>query len=267
MKLQLIGTGSILTARMSASALVDDKLLIDTPNGSMKAMRRAGLDPCSVDFCLITHFHADHFFDIIFLLLEQGLQQTRDRDLVLIGPAGFADRVDQLFELSYPGSWDEMEDKVRPRYVEFDPADGGECSEGGYTIRALPMQHTVPALGYHITDPAGARLGYTGDTVRCPSVDELAADTSVLLLDTSFPTGRVGHMGLDDVEGVADQWPDLHLIATHRGDDVTHSARPNIIFPADGQTFDITAQGLRADARSMPKQRGDRKTSVLGVDL
>jgi ribonuclease BN (tRNA processing enzyme) len=267
-KLQLIGTGSILSARMSASALVDDALLIDTPNGTMKAMRRAGLDPCSVDICLITHFHADHFFDIIFLLLEQGLQQTRERDLVLIGPAGFADRVNQLFELSYPGSWNGIKDKVRPRYVEFDPAQGGECSEGGYTIHALPMEHSVPTLGYRITDSAGARLGYTGDTVRCPSVDRLAADSSVLALDTSFPKeGKVGHMGLNDVEELAAEWPDLDLIATHLGDDVTHSARPNIVFPADGQIFQVMAQGLGADARSMPKQRGGRETSVLGVDL
>ena len=268
MKLQFSGTGSILTSRMSASALVDDTLLIDTPNGSMKAMRRAGLDPCAVDTCLITHFHADHFFDIVFLLLEQGLQQTRDRDLVLIGPAGFADRVNQLFELSYPGSWNGIKDKVRPRYVEFDPAQGGECSEGGYTIRALPMEHAVPTLGYLITDPAGARLGYTGDTVRCPSVDALADTGSVLVLDTSFPKeGKVGHMGLNDVEAVAAQWPDLDLIATHLGEDVTHSERPNIVFPTDGQVFDVTADGLRSKTPSMPAQRGERKTSVLGLDL
>ncbi len=246
MKLQLIGTGSILTERTSASALVDDTLLIDAPNGSMKAMRRAGLDPLAIDTCLITHFHADHFFDIVFLLLEQGLQQTRDRDLVLIGPSGFSDRVDQLFELGYPGVWDGLRDKVRPRYVEFDPVEGGECSEGGYTVRALPMEHAVPTLGYLVTDRSGARLGYTGDTVRCPSVDRLAADSAVLVLDTSFPEeGRVGHMGLNDVEAVAAQRPDLDLIATHLGDDVTHAEQPNIVIPRDGQVFDVTAEGLR----------------------
>ncbi|MFW5417827.1 MBL fold metallo-hydrolase [Nocardiopsis sp. CNT-189] len=268
MKLQLVGTGSILTARMSASALIDDRLLIDAPNGSMKAMRRAGLDPCSVDLCLITHFHADHFFDIVFLLLEQGLQRPRERDLVLIGPTGFADRVDRLFDLGYPGVWEDIRGKVRPRYVEFDPGEGGVCSEGGYTVRALPMEHAVPALGYLIADGDGARLGYTGDTVRCPSVDELAADAPVLVLDASFPKqGRVGHMGLDDVEAVADQWPDLRLIPTHLGDDVTHSSRPNIVFPEDGQVFEVTDQGLRSGPREVPGQRGGRKGVVPGLGL
>ena len=264
MKLQFVGTGSILTARMSASALVDGRLLIDTPNGSMKAMRRAGLDPCAVDLCLITHFHADHFFDIVFLLLEQGLQQrARDRDLVLIGPSGFADRVDQLFELSYPGVWADLRDKVSPRYVEFGE-DGGDCAEGGYKIRALPMRHAVPTLGYLITDEAGARLGYTGDTVRCPSVDTLAAEVPVLVLDTSFLKGRVGHMGLDDVEAIADRWPDLRLLATHLGDEVTGSTRRNIVFPSDGESFDITANGLRPGKAATGRQR---ETSTLGLPL
>ncbi|TYK43129.1 MBL fold metallo-hydrolase [Actinomadura decatromicini] len=264
MKLQFVGTGSILTARMSASALIDGKVLIDAPNGSMKAMRRVGLDPSAVDICVITHFHADHFFDIVFLLLEQGLQHTRDRDLVLIGPEGFSGRVDQLFELSYPGVWKDIKGKVSPRYIEFGE-EGGECSEGGYEFRALPMKHAVPTLGYLITDKAGARLGYTGDTVHCPSVDTLAAESSVLVLDTSFLKGRVGHMGLDDVEAIATQRPELHLIATHLGDEVTRSSRPNIVFPVDGQSFDITPQGLQIGAPPAKNERPDHST--LGLPL
>jgi ribonuclease BN (tRNA processing enzyme) len=243
-RLQLIGTGSILTARMSACALVDGRLLIDTPNGSMKAMRRAGIDPMAVDICLITHFHADHFFDIIFLLLEQGLRHVRENDLILIGPMGFAERVDRLFELSYPGVWADVKGKVSPRFVELGQ-DGGDWAGNGYRIRALRMKHAVPTLGYSIVDEPGARLGYTGDTVHCPSVDTLAAGSSVLVLDTSFPKeGRIGHMGLNDVEAVASRWPDRHLIATHLGDDVTHSSHPNIIFPTDGQKFEINTNGL-----------------------
>ncbi|MEV4177629.1 MBL fold metallo-hydrolase [Nonomuraea sp. NPDC049709] len=241
MELTFIGTGSILTARMSASALVDGKLLIDTPNGAMKAIRRAGIDLMGIDVCLITHFHADHFFDIVFLFLEQGLFAPKERGLVLIGPTGFEERVKQLFELSYPGTWETVSRNTSPRFIEFGE-EGGEWSGNGYRIRALPMKHTTPiALGYSIVDEAGARLGYTGDTVHCPGVEELASSSSVLVLDTSFPHEKAGHMGLDDVEGVASRWPDLQLIATHLGDEVTGSSKPNIAFPSDGQTFQVPA--------------------------
>ncbi|MGP4099493.1 MBL fold metallo-hydrolase [Nonomuraea sp. KM90] len=243
MQLHLIGTGSILSKQMSASALIDDTILIDAPNGAMKAMHRHGLDPTGIDICLITHYHADHFFDIVFLFLEQGLLRKRDSELVLIGPTGFAQRVEQLFELAYPGSWPHMKESTRPRFVEFGE-EGGDWSGYGYTIRALHTQHTVPSQGYLITDEDGTRLGYTGDTVHCPAVDELAGHSSALVLDTSFHQSKAGHMGLEDVEALADRHPDLPLLATHRDDDVTSSTRPNIHFPADGDTFQLTATNL-----------------------
>lgn len=243
MKLQFIGTGSILSDRLSASALVDGKLLIDTPNGSMKAMRRAGLDISSVDICLFTHFHADHFFDIVFLFLEQGLVRPRDSELVLLGPAGLAERLGRLFDLAYPGTWPGIKDKVPPKFVEFGE-EGGEWSGRGYSVRALPVQHTVPALGYHVTDEPGARLGYTGDTAHCPAVDRLASDSAVLVIDTTFPKqGKLGHMGLEEIESLADQWPDLRLLPTHLSDDVPGSSRPNIRFPSDGQRFSLDPSG------------------------
>lgn len=244
MKLHFIGTGGIFTSRMSASALVDGKLLIDTPNGSVKTMRRTGIGPRSVDVCLITHMHADHFFDIIFLLMEQGLLDKRDRELVLIGPTGMRERVEQLFQLSYPGTWENVEPNVSPRFIEFGE-EGGEWSGNGYRIRAFGVRHTTPtALGYSIADDSGARLGYTGDTVHCPSVEKLAELSSVLVLDTSFLKSKAGHMGLEDVEALADRRPELRLICTHLGEEVTGSSRPNVTLPADGQTFEVTADGL-----------------------
>ncbi|MCF6467711.1 ribonuclease Z [Nonomuraea sp. MG754425] len=243
MQLHFVGTGSIFHDRLSASALVDGKILIDTPNGSVKAMRRAGIDPAAVDICLITHFHADHFFDIIFLLMEQGLVRRREREMVLIGPIGFAERVAHLFGISYPGTWEVVQPNLRPRFVEFGHK-GGEWSGDGYRIQALPVEHTTPiAFGYLIADSAGTRLGYTGDTVLCPSVELLAATSHALTLDTSFLTSRAGHMGLDDVERIADAHPGLTLFPTHLGAEVTGSDRRNVVFPEDGQTFELGPGG------------------------
>ncbi|MEU4580411.1 hypothetical protein [Nonomuraea sp. NPDC023979] len=75
-------------------------------------------------------------------------------------------------------------------------------------------------------------------------MEDLAATSAAVVLDTSFRTSRAGRMGLDDVEALAGRWPDRTFIPTHLGDDVTSSDRPNIVFPADGQTFTVNASGL-----------------------
>ena len=127
MELRLTGTGAILTSRLSASALIDNRLLIDTPNGLMKSMRRSNLDPRTIDICLFTHFHADHFLDVVFLFVEQGLRTERDSELTLIGPLGLANRVEQLFMMGYPESWERVKANVKPRFVEFGEDDHGQA--------------------------------------------------------------------------------------------------------------------------------------------
>jgi hypothetical protein len=68
-------------------------------------------------------------------------------------------------------------------------------------------------------------------------------------------------MGLDDVEAVAARWPDNHFIATHLSDDVTHSTRPNIVFPVDRQKFEIDANGLVTAGRA--EHTGDEPHGLI----
>jgi ribonuclease BN (tRNA processing enzyme) len=241
-ELRLVGTGAILTSRLSASALIDGKVLIDAPNGLTKTLRRQAVDVQAIDVCLFTHFHADHFLDVVFLFTEQGLRTSRDTPLTLIGPPGLADRVEKLYMMSYPESWDRIKANVKPDFIEYD-ASGGNWSGLGYKITALAVNHPVPvAFGYLIEDSSGVRLGYTGDTVYCDSVEKLAAESSsVLVADSAFPHSRSGHMGLDDVESLARRWPSLQVVANHLSDEVTESSVPNIVFPHDGQVFSVTA--------------------------
>ena len=44
MKVEVIGSGSIFSSQNSASYLVDDKILIDIPNGDCKALKRMKKD-------------------------------------------------------------------------------------------------------------------------------------------------------------------------------------------------------------------------------
>ena len=100
MKIEFIGTGSVLSNSFSACALLNRELMIDIPNGVIKRMRQRGIDIGNIDTCLITHLHGDHYFDIPFLLMEQGIRKIRGKPLTIIGPPKTKHTIEMLFDLA-----------------------------------------------------------------------------------------------------------------------------------------------------------------------
>ena len=66
MKLKILGSGNIFSKYNSASYLVDDKIQIDIPNGTCKTLKNIGIEPSKISEILITHFHGDHYLDMLF---------------------------------------------------------------------------------------------------------------------------------------------------------------------------------------------------------
>lgn len=67
MKAKLIGTGAIQSKRNSVCTLIDNKILVDVPNGITKSLMNMEEDVHGLEVCIMTHFHGDHCFDLPFL--------------------------------------------------------------------------------------------------------------------------------------------------------------------------------------------------------
>ena len=85
MEINIIGSGSIGATDMSASTLIDKKILIDVPNGIVKHIKKLGYNTGEIESILITHLHGDHFFDIPFFMFDRYLLVLfLTEDLILI---------------------------------------------------------------------------------------------------------------------------------------------------------------------------------------
>src|SRR5262245_11950571 len=96
-----LGTGSPASyeGRALSSFVVDGRYLFDAGPMALQQLKRARVDPNGVQAILISHFHADHFFGLPFLLLEYWAS-GREKELRIIGPPGIEARTEALLDLA-----------------------------------------------------------------------------------------------------------------------------------------------------------------------
>jgi ribonuclease BN (tRNA processing enzyme) len=145
------------------SLLIDRSVAIDagslTSSLSIKAQRR-------VKAILITHHHFDHIRDLATLGMNAYMWRTIDvyaLDSVLGVISSHL-----LNEVLYPDFRDKPSpEKPALKFCPLEPSK--EVIIEGYTVLPLPVNHSVPTIGYQVTAPDKKSFFYTGDTGRNPS--------------------------------------------------------------------------------------------------
>jgi len=105
MKIKFLGTGSGKTSlnRFHSSFLITSikhNLLVDCGDGISKAMLNQNVDFNSIDFILISHFHADHFSGLPSLLTQMKLL-SRKKDLIIFVHSSEKDFLEDFIFHSY----------------------------------------------------------------------------------------------------------------------------------------------------------------------
>jgi ribonuclease BN (tRNA processing enzyme) len=140
------------------SLLIDDILAID-----------AGAVTCSLSFeaqqkiraILLTHHHYDHIRDIPAIAMNLFLHGARTA--VYSIPAVHEVVTSHLLDDEiYPDFHQRPPDKPILNFHIIEPLKP-ELIEG-YSVLAVPVSHSVPAVGYQVTSPDGKIVFHTGDT-------------------------------------------------------------------------------------------------------
>ena len=109
------------------------------------------------------------------------------------------------------------------------------------TFRSVPMNHvkdSMHAFGYRATIN-GRTVAYTGDTMFCDEIYELARGADVLVLDCTYTEGSgPEHMGLDDARVIRQHVaPETTIVLTHLDSQPDTRGMENVVAAADLKTF------------------------------
>jgi ribonuclease BN (tRNA processing enzyme) len=158
-------------------------LLLDCGPGVLGRLRESG-DP-AVDAIAITHFHLDHWGDLVpwAWLAAYGRVEPRHTELWL--PPGGTEQLAKFASLWGNEGMFENAFDVR----EFEP--GTRFEAGGFTVEARRVRHyALEAYGFRVTDPGtGAVLAYSGDAAPSEALSELAVGADLFLCEATLADG------------------------------------------------------------------------------
>jgi ribonuclease BN (tRNA processing enzyme) len=210
--LLFLGSGNAFAAqgRAFSSFLLNGRYLFDCGPTVMQQLAKADVAARDVEAVFISHYHADHFFGLPFLLLD-AKYGGRTKDLTIVGPPGIELRTRSLLELGYPGVVDSA--NYTRHYVEI--RDGACERVGDLTLTAARVQHVDEFECFAFrAEVEGRSVVYSGDTTLCDGLLRLVKDADVIVTECSCD-GVAVHLSPAGVDEVARHAPDAQIIVTH----------------------------------------------------
>ncbi len=186
MRVQVLGcSGGIGGVNWRTTSLrVDHDILIDAGTGLAELSLP---ELAAIDHVFVTHSHLDHIAALPLMI--DAVADLRESPVTIHATAATLETIrSHIFNWAIWPDFSEI--AVRDRQVmQCRPtAVGQTVTLAGRSITALPAEHTVPAVGYHLDSGRGS-LAFTGDTTVCeefwPVVNRIA-NLRYLLIEAAF---------------------------------------------------------------------------------
>jgi len=239
LEITFLGSGNAFAAdgRYWSSFLVDKKYLFDAPPTLLPHLKQLRVPLPDIEVIFLTHHHGDHFMGVPFLFLEYLYMTERSNDLYIVGPPGVREWIEDFADRCYPN----ITRDAGYRRIYVDAVPRKQQQAGAISFWSVPMNHvkeSMEAFGYR-AKINGKTVAYTGDTMFCDEIIELADGSDVFVVDCTYNEGcGPEHMGLDDVKVIRKRIaPETMMVLTHLGGQPHLDGLPNVVSAADLKTF------------------------------
>lgn len=237
MKIKVIGSGSMWTKHNSACYLIDNDIMVDFPNGACKYLYKESIKPTDINNILLTHFHGDHYFDIPFYLLNKSKSDNKNTN-IFCSKEGKR-KIRKLNILAFPNSFHNVYKALK---INFNFNNNFIIND--YNVSKVLVNHgrMKPCYGYIFTKD-NIKVGFTGDTTLCESVEEMAKNCNFLFCDCMRIDKNEKHMGIDSTIYLSNKYQKCTFVVSHLDDETRGKLMKmninNVIVPEDGITIDI----------------------------
>jgi ribonuclease BN (tRNA processing enzyme) len=193
------------------------RLLLDCGPGVLGRLRADAAWP-SVDAIAITHFHLDHWGDLVPWVwgAMAGPGAGLDPPELYVPPGGRRTLAELAGQL---GGFPDMFERTF-RLAEYEPGVASEIA--GFKVLPLRMRHYgMGSYGFRVSN-GDSVLAYSGDAAPGDELVELARDSDLFLCEATLEELEDeprGHLLLEEAEAAFRESGAKRLLVTHRPDE------------------------------------------------
>jgi ribonuclease BN (tRNA processing enzyme) len=219
------------------------RLLLDCGPGVLGRLREDEAWP-TIDAIAITHFHLDHWGDLVPWVwgsfYRRGHDDVRPALWVYRGGRAFLEELGS--RLGFPDMFERTF-----TLAEYD----GDTPFTASGLEVLPVRlphYRLETYGFRVTN-GNATLAYTGDTGPSERIAELARDSDLFVCEATLETGEAdgeprGHLSAEEaLESYAASGAG-RLLLTHRPSELPPP--PGVELAYDGMEIEVAPQSVRA---------------------
>jgi cAMP phosphodiesterase len=253
MKVKILGcSGSETIGHKPPGILVNDVMMLDA--GTITAALGTAAQ-CRITDVLISHTHLDHIKSLLFL--ADNIIGRNDKPVNVRSVPKVLDAIKKhvMNNLIWP-DFTRIPTSKHPVLTYAPLPLGKTVNVAGLQVKAIPMNHPVPAVGFLVNDGTSSFI-YSADTGPNEGLWKEAArvkNLSAIIVDTSFPNGMElvaglsGHFTPDQLQRdlvkarVGSDVPIYiyHIKPVHRGTvirELKKLGRKNVKILQEGKTY------------------------------
>lgn len=204
MKVTILGTGCIWTKRACASYLINNDIIVDPGTGTIKQLFKSTNKVLHhekierIKLILITHYHSDHYFDILYFIWKLASDKNPHTRATIICPPGGEEKIKMLCSLGM--SKPTFEKLNFDKYIKFvDASTMGTFQYGNFEITSHKMDHgPTECYGYTFKEIGGKTVSFTGDSNFCDSMQYIIDNSDVAFVDMAGTDISSKHFNIID---------------------------------------------------------------------
>ncbi len=240
MNIKVIGCSTSWTNRPTSSYCINDTILVDCGEGTLKQYKKLNINFYNIKNIFITHLHSDHSFTIAnyvyhYLKFKNDLNKNK---FSIYGPIGLKKHICQIIDTFMFG----LDSSIVEKHINIvEISNFAKPIEiDNITITPYKLKHGALINIAYIFNDGKSSVGFSGDCTNSQNLEKFIYGANSIFLECCSQTTTKDHLGYDVYFPLSQKHPSKKFYAIHCNDEIyCNNKKLKIAVAKNGKTYKL----------------------------